>query len=161
MERPLYDRPHPDQDWIDFESRARSDGLRGALRFLNDRTPHRFTGIYRLDPPTLRNVHLFDQLNPELIVGADSPLAETYCSIVAAQGSSFATGDALEDPRLRDHAAARGSVRAYMGAPLVVHGQPFGTLCHFDLVPRPVSEAEMELLRRAPGVVNRILEEGG
>lgn len=64
-----------------------AEGAGGVLALLNARVPHRFTGVYRLDPPVLRNVRLYDRHNPRLVVGADAPLRETYCSIVAESAS--------------------------------------------------------------------------
>lgn len=155
----MYEHFADDQLWEDFRARVRDEGLRGALRFLNGRTGHRFTGVYRVDPPTLRNVQIFDELNPDLVVADDTPLSETYCSIVAAEGAPFSTSDAGADERLVDHPALE-SVRAYMGVPLTVEGQPFGTLCHFDVVPREVSDEAFAFLERAADVINEIIEEG-
>src|SRR5919107_5315661 len=80
-------------------------GLHAGLRFLNARTRHRFTGVYRFDPPMLRNLCLFDRENPTLRFGGDTPMRETYCSLVGAQASPFATPDAEADGRLLDHPA--------------------------------------------------------
>lgn len=41
-------------------------GPHAALRFLNARTRFRYTGIYAIDPPTLRSIDLFDRENPSL-----------------------------------------------------------------------------------------------
>lgn len=126
-----------------------AEGAHGALRFLNARAPHRFTGVYRLDPPTLRNVLLYDRQNPRLEAGADAPLRETYCSISGGQAVPFSTADAAQDPRLAQH-PARDSTLSYCGVPLLdASGEAVGTLCHFDLVPRPIPEAEIQVLRAA------------
>jgi GAF domain-containing protein len=128
--------------------RLLDDGrLHDALRLINDRVDHRFTGIYRFDPPTLRNVALFDSANPEIEMGEDTPLRETYCSVVGETGTRFATDDARTDPRLAAH-PARETTLAYCGAPLRTQpdARPFGTLCHFDVVPRAVPVEEEPLL---------------
>ncbi|MGH7664626.1 MAG: hypothetical protein ACRENI_10080 [Gemmatimonadaceae bacterium] len=131
-------------------------GVHAALRFLNARTSHRFTGIYRFDPPTLRNVRLYDKENPRLDVGADAPMRETYCSIVGETRGPFATGDTRSDPRLVTH-PARESVIAYCGVPLGSQG----TLCHFDLTPRPTCEDEIDVLQAAaPLIESRLMKDG-
>ena len=138
------------------EEKLQRDDLHGVLDLLNARTSHRFTGVYRFDPPTLRNVALFDRNNPELRVGPDAPLVETYCSIVGATEASFATPDAESDPRLLEH-PARDSTLSYCGVMLTAaeEEEPFGTLCHFDLVPQPVPEEEVPVLEAVAPLVAR------
>lgn len=132
------------------------EGVHAALAFLNARAPHRFTGIYRLDSPTLRSVSLFDRSNPLLQVGADAPLRETYCSITGQGGAHFSTPDSRSDEGLEDH-PARDSTLSYCGVPLLDEsGKAIGTLCHFDLVPRPVPDSEVALMQ---GAAERILRE--
>ena len=117
-----------------------------VLQFLNGRTAHRFTGLYRFDDDVLRNVALHDRADPATRVGADALRRETYCGIVGATEQPFFTVHAGEDPRLIEH-AARASVVSYCGA-LVrsVDGTPVGTLCHFDLRSQPVPADEIPLL---------------
>jgi signal transduction histidine kinase/FixJ family two-component response regulator len=127
------------------------------LRFLNSRTPHRFTGIYRFDGSTLRNLYLFDAEQADLRRGQDAPMAETYCSIVGQFERAFTTADALTDDRLRTH-PARQSVVSYCGVLLRdALGAPFGTLCHFDLVPCDVPAAEMPLMEAAARLLTQTL----
>jgi GAF domain-containing protein len=123
-------------------------GLHPALAYLNARTRHRYTGLYRFDPPMLRNVGLYDRENPALHTGGDSPMQETYCSIVGDRGAVFFTPDALGDARLATH-LARATVQAYCGAPVVDgRGTCVGTLCHFDVRPRLVPETEIPVMER-------------
>ncbi len=123
------------------------DGIRGALAFLNGRVPHRFTGLYRFDPPQLRNVLIYDELNPTLLLAEDARMEETYCSVVGRTEEPFWTDDAMADPRLEDH-PARGSVRAYTGVLLEdAESEAFGTLCHFDVVPRPAPREDVGLMQ--------------
>lgn len=134
------------------------DRLRDVLRVMNDRVEHRFTGLYRFDPPTLRNVALFDAANPEIEVGADTPLRETYCSVVGETGAPFDTGDARSDPRLEEH-PARDATIAYCGTPLRTRDDepPFGTLCHFDVVPRQIPAGEIPVLEAVAPLIARHL----
>lgn len=129
-------------------------GLLAALGYLNDRTRYRFTGLYRAEPPLLRNVALFDRENPDIDVsGAVAKLDETYCSITRRTGSPFSTDDALHDARLTTH-AARDSVLCYSGVPVRLgNGVPWGTLCHFDLRPRLLPADELAVLASVAPVV--------
>jgi signal transduction histidine kinase/DNA-binding NarL/FixJ family response regulator len=141
-----------------FERILNGAGIHDALRFLNSRTPHRFTGIYRFDPPTLRNVALLDTDDVGKTSGDDALIEETYCSIVGAFERPFATADTLQDERLRAH-PARESVRSYCGVLLRrPDGSAFGTLCHFDLAPRDVPVAEMPLLEAAAVLIMRRMD---
>jgi CheY-like chemotaxis protein len=124
----------------------RADGVIAALRFLNARVPHRFTGIYRFDGKTLRNLHLVDRTEPGRTRGDDPPLDATYCSLVGLERRPFSTADAGSDERLTHH-LARENVQSYCGALLRnADGTPFGSLCHFDVVPRPVPPDEIAVL---------------
>lgn len=127
-------------------------GMHAALAFLNARVSHRFTGIYRIDDAVLRNVQLFDRENPSLEIGADAPLRETYCSIVGETNRPFSSAEAGADERLRDH-PARNSVISYCGVPI----GSSGTLCHFDLVARPVPTEEIPVMEEAARIIARLL----
>ncbi|HEY1696979.1 MAG TPA: ATP-binding protein [Polyangiaceae bacterium] len=137
-----------------------TQSIHEALHFLNSRTPHRFTGIYRFDPPMLRNVALVDSYAPGVERGDDSPLSETYCSIVGDTQRGFTTEDARRDDRLRTH-PARDSVVSYCGVLLRDEaGQPFGTLCHFDLLPCDVPVAEIALMEAAAPLLMSAIPKG-
>lgn len=59
---------------------ALREGVHAALRYLNSRTPHRFTGVYRYDGEMLRNMALFDRFEPDQQRGGDIPMADgTLC----------------------------------------------------------------------------------
>lgn len=136
----------------EFRATLLTLGMHSALGLINARTRYRFTGVYRADPPMLRNEYLFDRENPSLSLGGDvNPLDHTYCSIVAATQQPFAVANARHDRRLTLH-PARDSVVAYVGVPIrIPNGCIFGTLCHFDLRPRilPLDEvATLESISR-------------
>ena len=134
-----------------------SGGPVEALRFLNARTRFRFTGIYRVEPPVLRNVHLFDRENPTLNVSGEvCPLEETYCAIVAGSQQPFCTRDARRDDRLTAH-AARECVISYCGVPIRRDdGRVWGTLCHFDVRPRLLPRSELDVLEAVATAVGRV-----
>jgi GAF domain-containing protein len=137
------------------------EGLRAALGFLNARTRHRFTGIYRFDPPLLRNIALFDRENPTLQLGGDLPMHGTPCSLVRQSAAPFATDDAGRDPRLAEH-PARDLVVAYCGVPVFADdGSCFGSLCHFDSRPRLAPLGEIPLLERAAPLFMRAIAHAG
>ena len=145
-----------------LEARLRQRGVLAALEALNARTRFRFTGVYRAEPPQLRNIFLVDRENPTVsLSGAVCPLDETYCAITCAREAAFTTSDAPRDARLVGH-AARDSVISYAGVPLRrADGRAWGTLCHFDLRPRLLPSGELALLEAAAPVFVRWLREHG
>jgi GAF domain-containing protein len=145
------------------EVRARLSvgGALGALAWLNARTRFRFTGLYRADPPVLRNLYLVDRENPSLHVSGEiCPLDETYCAITCAEDADFATPDARRDARLVGHPARR-SVISYAGVPVRIGGGTWGTLCHYDLRPRLLPTAELAHLDAVASVFGDWLAEHG
>lgn len=124
-----------------------SPDLTEVLRFLNQRARFRFTGVYRTDPPHLRNICLFDRENPSLLLGgAVTPLDATYCGTVFSTDAPFYVEDALTDSRLTVH-SARESVVSYAGVPVRnAAGLVVGTLCHFDTRPRMLPDDEIKVL---------------
>lgn len=107
-------------------------GVHALLLLLNHRTPHRYTGIYRYDPPTLRSVYLVDAFDPELRKGADVAMSDAYCVIVGEQRKSIVFNDAQCDPRFAPR--PNSPVVSYCGTLLSTSdGIPYGTLCHYDV----------------------------
>jgi GAF domain-containing protein len=131
-----------------FEACLQGEGLTAALGMLNQRTRFRFTGLYRMEPPKLRNVVLYDRENPAVsLSGAVCALTDTFCSIVRERGRPLRVSDALGEPRLQDH-PARESVQSYAGVPVrLPGGQVLGTLCHFDGRPRIMPASEIAILQ--------------
>lgn len=139
--------------------RLNAGGVRAALSLLNARTRFRYTGLYRLAPPQLRNVALVDRENPAINVsGAVCDLRETYCSITAGGDAPFEVPDAPVDPRLDAH-PARQSVQSYGGVPVRGRrGEVLGTLCHFDGRPRLLPSGELALLEQVAPLFTLFLE---
>jgi GAF domain-containing protein len=120
--------------------------LHDALCFLNARTRHRYTGLYLFDPPMLRNFCIYDRENPGVTRSGDTPMTETYCSLVWGDATTFATSNALQDGRLDQH-PLRADVLAYCGVPVFTpDGQCIASLCHFDTRPRLVPISEVPIL---------------
>lgn len=127
-----------------FQDALHRSGLHGALRFLNGRTPHRFTGVYRYDGGMLRNVELFDQFNPGHGKGEDSPIENTFCSLVPQFDGALAFTEAGSDPRV---AHILTPVVSYCGVQLRDgNGVALGTLCHFDLNPCETRTSDLQFL---------------
>ena len=153
-ESPMAASPDSLQDSsIAFQDLLHEAGLHGALRFLNGRTPHRFTGVYRYDGPMLRNVCLFDQFNPQDSRGEDAPIEHTFCSLVPGYGGTLAFFDSATDPRV-----------AYVDTPVVSYcgvllrdddGSPLGTLCHFDLKPCEPRTGDLQFLEALAPILQR------
>jgi hypothetical protein len=138
-----------------FADLLAASGLHAALEFLNARTRHRYTGVYRFDPPLLRSVCLFDRENPTVTLGGDVPMRETYCAIVGERAAPFATPDAAADARLVRH-PSRASTLAYCGVPVRgADGSCAGSLCHFDVRPRLVPDSEVPLMERAAEMIGQ------
>lgn len=128
-----------------FEAVLSSAGISAALGFLNARTPHRFTGIYRYDGAMLRNEYLYDQFQPKVVKGEDVPLAQAYCSIVAHTQAPL---EVLDTATLSARQFIAGSpVISYCGVLIRDYrGEPYGALCHFDMKPCQVRVSDIPLL---------------
>lgn len=85
--------------------RAKLDqgGLAAGLQFLNQRVPHRFTGVYLLKDGVLHNVELFDkraEVPAEALLAV--PLTSSFCQFVLRDGFML-IGDSGKDGRLNGH----------------------------------------------------------
>ena len=146
----------------EFSRRLADNGLHDALGFLNARTRHRFTGVYRFEPPVLKNVSLFDRENPQVRSAMDALLRDTYCSHIADTGAEFGIDDGREDS-LPGIGLPR-SVVAYHGVPLRNERDVcVGSLCHWDVRPRLVPDGEWAVLYAVAPLVARamVLEPAG
>lgn len=142
----LQDASAIDQVCRECSTIVSTSGIGPALAWLNARTRFRFTGLYRVDPPLLRNLELFDRENPHINVSGEvRKLDDTYCALVYYSGP-FDTPDSARDDRLNGH-PSRASVISYAGVPLRrENGEVWGTLCHFDVRPRLLPRGERRLL---------------
>lgn len=115
----------------EFTALLHQQGVHAALGYLNHRTPHRYTGLWRFDGDMLRSEALFDRKMADVRQGADAPMAATYCSLVGRTEAPVQILDATVDPQAL---GIDTPVISYCGA-LVRDGQgrAFGTLCHYDL----------------------------
>jgi diguanylate cyclase (GGDEF)-like protein/PAS domain S-box-containing protein len=80
---------------------------------------------------------------------AETPRSIAFCSHVVAQGEMMVIEDAALDPRFAANPLVTGAphVRFYAGQPLFCDGQPVGTLCVIDCVPRRFDDEQRQALR--------------
>lgn len=145
----------------EFSATLADAGLHPALALLNAAAPYRFTGVYRFEPEWVRSVVLFDRENPELEVGADVPMEESYCMYTGRGGEPVIIENAPADARWVGHAAA-DSVLSYVAVLLEdTDGFPLGTLCHFDFCSRELPPGCLELLAAVRDPVQSYLQGRG
>lgn len=140
----------------EFQAALRG-GVHAALAYLNSRTPHRFTGVYRYDGDSLRNMALFDRFEPARQRGADIPMADAYCANVGRNREPLEFADAKGDGRF-----------PYLpGSPVVCYsgvlisspaGVPYGTLCHYDVQHCETRTSDIPLLKAAAPFIYEMLE---
>jgi GAF domain-containing protein len=140
-----------------FREALKGGGVQAALKFINSRSRHRFTSVYRFDGSTLHNLYLYDRANPDFGLFPDAPLTESYCSIVSETAAVFVTPDSSRDARVGGH-PKRGLILSYCGIPLLrADGTLFGTLCHFDFLPHEIARSEVEFLEEiAPHLMSEL-----
>jgi hypothetical protein len=135
-----------------FSAVLASQGLRAALLFLNRRTPHRFTGVFRFDGDMLRNVALVDKWDPSVDHGEDVPLAAAYCAHLHRTGQPLQVEDGRTDPRTPWMVTS--TVVSYCGSVILAPGgAPWGALCHFDTARCDVKNSDMPLIVAAAAMI--------
>ena len=131
----------------------REQGLPGALAFLNDAVPLRYTAVHRYAGRLVKSVCFHDALGkrrPSFL--SVLPLDRSLAQFVKP-GSPFRTDDSSKDPRLLGHAYEH-VIFSYHGTALVSpSGQPWGVLCHFDLQAGSVSDRAFEDLETVAPIV--------
>ncbi|WP_192823433.1 hypothetical protein [Rufibacter sp. LB8] len=149
------DEEHLKSDFMNFSQLLDSQGLEGALGFLNSRTPHRFTGIYQYSGEVLANLALFDGVVGGLVKGDDFPMETTYCALVQHQPSkTMEFHDITTEDRLTRN--EKSPVVSYCGVLISdEQGQPFGTLCHFDVNRCQERVSDIPLLQKAAQLLYR------
>ena len=80
----------------------------------------------------------------------ETPREHSFCQYAMLSSEVYEVPDATADPRFEHNPLVTGSpnIRFYAGAPLLSpEGQPLGTLCTLDTVPRQLSTDQREALR--------------
>lgn len=143
----------------EFTLLLQQQGVHAALGYLNHRTPHRYTGIYRFDGDTLRSEALFDRKMPDVRIGVDAPMATTYCSLVGRSESLVQILDAASDPQAL---GIDTPVISYCGALMRDgEGKAYGTLCHYDLQRCQERTTDQPLLQAAAQLLYQQLHPDG
>lgn len=121
-------------------------GLEAALAFLNEGVPHRYTAAYQVDGRLVRQLAVFDKAGrefPEAYVNV--PIELSLAQYVVRDGM-FRTQDSSSDCRLAGH-PYRGVLASYQGVAVYgENGAIMGTLCHFDVDSKPISDEEFALI---------------
>ncbi|EFH10587.1 putative bifunctional diguanylate cyclase/phosphodiesterase [Teichococcus cervicalis] len=82
------------------------------------------------------------------------PRHQAPCAVVSATRQMLVVPDLATDPRFIGSPLALAGVRFYAGAPLVTRdGHGLGAMCVLDMVPRQVSEAELQPLHDLAAMV--------
>lgn len=132
----------------EFTAVLTNQGVSAALAYLNNRTPHRYTGIFRFDGETLRNDALYDRFDSSVNRGDDVPMHVTYCSLVGKQQAPLEINDATTDERVRG--VIDTPVVSYCGVLIRdAAGRPYGTLCHYDMQRCQERTSDLPLLEAA------------
>ncbi|RYU79319.1 hypothetical protein [Hymenobacter persicinus] len=136
----------------EFTSLLQQDGIDAGLEYLNSRTPHQYTGIFKFDGSTLRNLALFDRRQPAIKQGGDTPMAATFCSLVGRQQTPLEISDARVDAHVKG--LVDTPVISYCGVLIRdAQGQAFGTLCHYDMQRCEERTADLPLLEAAANLL--------
>lgn len=119
-------------DLAEFSAVLRASGLHEALRFLNGRTSHRYTGVFRFDGDMLRNIAMVDKWDRSVTCRDDVPLAEAYCAYLHRTGEAVRVDHGPSDVRFPW--MADSPFLSYCGAIISdARGEHWGALCHFDV----------------------------
>ena len=138
----------------EFQDVLDSQGLQAALTFLNARVPHRYTALYRISEAYLRRLGFIDKEGGTGLQFPEVPFKDSFCEL-AVQQPPLRITDVATDPRLANHPNP-GLVLSYVGLPVSVGpGVLYGTLCHFDTSPHPLSDAELAFLEQASNLLLR------
>lgn len=133
-------------DVREFTSILETEGMHPALAFLNSRTPHRCTAIYRNDGHVMSNLVLYDRMDPTCRRGIDVAVDDAYCSHVGAHGQAFEFRD-TQLLAVGEH-RPNNPVVCYCGV-VISDGSArmWGTLCHYDFKPCEMRKSDIPLLQ--------------
>jgi GAF domain-containing protein len=91
---------------------------------------------------------------------SETPRDWAFCDYAIRDTVPFVVTDASKDERFIDNPLVTGEphIRFYAGAPIIVSGQPLGTLCVIDNVPRTLSDNQLNALETLRNSVARLIE---
>lgn len=137
----------------EFKNALQNSGLGAGLVLLNNRVPHRFTAVLRLDGAMMRTIAIVDKLGQAVPDSLKQiPIEDSFCQFALRDGS-FLTQNSSDDERLEGH-VYKGVLNTYVGLPLSHgDGELFGTLCHFDFPPLVLPDDEFDFLHEAAQIL--------
>lgn len=142
-----------------FEDVLHQDGLQAGLAFLNERVPHRYTLVYRLEHDTLNRVAFVDKQGTPGRHLEKSPFKESFCAVLVEAGCLIEATDVSTDPRFQG-LPNLGNFGSYVGVPLTSSGgKLFGTLCHADPAQQAVGDVEFQFLNEGAKLLGAYLEQ--
>lgn len=100
--------------------------------------------------------------NNEVPVGATFNLRETYCAHTLQSGEPIANAHTRHSELVAHPGYKKFGLETYIGVPLLVDGEGYGTICFMARAPRerPFSQTERELIRQfADWIGNEIARE--
>jgi len=84
------------------------------------------------------------------------PVEASYCVFIRDTALPFQVEDSLTDSRVENH-PKRCEIQAYYGVPLKdEYGITFGTLCHFDVRPVSITDANVRQMEEFAKIVNEV-----
>lgn len=91
-----------------------------------------------------------------------APSLESFCAhTIAAPGDALLVADASKDMRFAHQPRVAGEpfLRFYAGVPVIIDGQPIGTVCVFDVVPRQETDLRLvEQLHRLSALASSLFK---
>lgn len=146
-----FDAPHQ-LEIAKLEEILQQQGIHAALKYLNSRTPHRYTGVFRFNGDVLSNEALFDRYDSAVLKGGDTPMEATYCSLVGRQEAPLEITDSSADSRVKG--LVDTPVVSYCGVLIRDEaGKAFGTLCHYDMQRCEERTTDLPLLQAAAAML--------
>lgn len=113
-----------------FASLLAQQGIPAALAYLNRRTPHRYTSLFRFDGDELRPQVLFDANHLARQPAQEVQLAKAYCALVSRQPAGL---DSMAPPAESPAGKAVPPLLFYHSVLIRdAQGGAYGTLCHYD-----------------------------
>ncbi|WP_058367298.1 GAF domain-containing protein [Haloparvum sedimenti] len=131
--------------------------LNDALDLLNVALGTPFAVASRIEDGRFTVVALNDRIDTAMSVGDEFATAETFCRTISASGGPVSIPHASSDERVAGiYANAELGLEAYLGLPITVGGEQYGTIAVCDSEPRAFDEDD----RRRAEAAARLVEIG-
>ena len=145
----------PTNELFNFVELLGRQNLHAAINYLNSRTPHRFTAVYKFEGEVLKNICLVDKFDSKVNKSADALICDSYCSLLTkALSIDMLSHIPADYPKLSSMVEAYGGVLI-----MDEFGNPFGSLCHYDLKRCEVNINDIPLLKKTAPLIYKYLKE--